>query len=152
VNRFACRNSLLFCVLCLLAGSTHATAEDVLPPPVAARGPAARILEPPACTAAPRLHAVRFDPRRAERSFAVFGVGAEQRPQLFRPGARIAGYELVRVEQGAVLLVAHGQSCSLRLRGTSAERELRSMPVTTVRAALRAHKTGAVLAPRLAAQ
>lgn len=143
------RNLLYSCLLCLLAGSTHATAEDALPPSVAARGPASRILEPPACTAGPRLHAVRFDPRHAEGSFAVFGVGPEQRPQVFRPGARIAGYELLRVEQGAVLLAARGQSCSLRLRGASAERELRSIPVAAVRSALRAHKSGP---PRLAAQ
>jgi len=134
---------LLLGALCLLAGSTHATAEDVLPPSVAARGPAARVLDPPACTGGPRLHAVRFDPRRAQASFAVFGVGPEQRPQVFRPGARIAGYELISVEQGAVLLGTRGQPCSLRLRGASAERELRSMPVAAVRASLRAHRTAA---------
>jgi hypothetical protein len=109
-----------------------ASAEEVVPP-LAAREQAAS--SHPACAAGPRLRAVQYDPNHDERSFAMFS--SAPRTQL-RRGARVSGYAIERIEQGAVVLASQTQRCTVRLRGAAAERELRAIPVEEVRGALRA--------------
>ena len=87
------------------------------------------------CAASVRLRAVQYDPNDDQRSFAMF-AGAP-RSQLKR-GARVSGYAIERIEQGAVVLANQSQRCTVRLRGAVASRELRAIPVEDVRTALRA--------------
>jgi hypothetical protein len=83
---------------------------------------------------------VSYDAKRGERSFAIFGAGSGQRAQVVRRGARIAGYQISSIAQGAVVLTSRGQSCSVRLRGASADSEPRVIAAAAVRSELRARK------------
>lgn len=97
--------------------------------PSAAQGQAA-----PACASHVRLRAVQYDPHDEQRSFAMF-AGAP-RSQL-RRGARVSGYAIERIEQGAVVLASQTERCTVRLRGAAVDRALRAIPVEEVRSALR---------------
>jgi hypothetical protein len=141
------RNRLwrLSCVVAVLSCastwcSSASADENASPPSAAAERSTLRSPDYPACRSGLRLSAVLYDAKSGERSFAVFGMGAEQRPQVFRRGARIAGYEIASIEQGAVVLTTQAQRCSVRLRGASVEHELRVVAVATVRRGLQAHK------------
>lgn len=126
---------------CLAAWCSCATAEAPLPPMASDADLAGeQHADMPTCRSGLRLTAVLHDPGRAERSYAVFGVGSEQRPRVVRRGTRIAGYELASIEQSAVVLSAETGRCSMRLQGAVAERELRTIAVSTVRSRLRARK------------
>jgi hypothetical protein len=118
------------CAAALLSGlgawCNSASAEELVQPGAA---------EKPACAAGVRLRAVQFDPNHDERSFAVFA--GSPRSQL-RTGARVSGFAIERIEQGAVVLANQSQRCTIRLRGAAAERELRAISVDEVRSAMRA--------------
>ena len=132
----------LGCVLAALAGCVvqdgRASAQDL---PLTAADAAVNGAAYPACRASVRLNAVQYDARRAERSFAIFGVGVDQRPRVVKRGTRIAGYELASIEQGAVVLSGDAGRCSLRLQGAAVQRDLRAIPVAEVRGKLRARRT-----------
>ena len=102
-----------------------ASAEEIVQPSAADR----------ACASNVRLRAVQYDPKNDQRSFAMF-AGAP-RTQL-RRGARVSGYAIERIEQGAVVLASQSQRCTVRLRGAVASRELRAISVDEVRSAMRA--------------
>lgn len=117
------------CAAAMLSGfgawCNSASAEEIVPPS-AAQQP---------CAASVRLRAVQYDPNNDQRSFATF-AGAP-RSQL-RRGARVSGYAIERIEQGAVVLASQTQRCTVRLRGAVASRELRAIAVEDVRSAMRA--------------
>lgn len=115
-----------------LALCSNASAEDVVLPLSGGI---------PVCSAGPRLRAVQFDPNREDRSFALFNGSA--RPQPLRQGARVGAYTIERIERGSVVLAAHAQRCSLRLRGELASRELRAVSADVVRSGLRARQPAA---------
>lgn len=137
--------------------SHSAAAESLLPPQ---QPSAAAPTDYPACHTGLRLQALFHDVKHAERSFAVIDAGVTQRPQTYRIGARVAGYELTQIAQGAVVLTQQAKPCSVRLRGAPIDRELRTIPVATVRSQLRAYKAArtagndralaAMLEPRVA--
>jgi hypothetical protein len=102
-----------------------ASAEEIVQPSAADQS----------CASGVRLRAVQFDPNDEQRSFAMFG--GSPRSQL-RRGARVSGYAIERIEQGAVVLASGTQRCTVRLRGAVTQRELRAIPVEEVRSALRA--------------
>lgn len=97
--------------------------------------PSAADKQAQACAPGVRLRAVQYDPNHDERSFAVFA--GSPRSQL-RLGARVSGYAIESIEQGAVVLASQTQRCTIRLRGAAAERELRAISVDEVRSAMRA--------------
>jgi hypothetical protein len=121
------------CAVALLSGlgtwCNSASAEEIVQPGAAAKQSG------PACASGLRLRAVQYDPKNGERSFAVFA--GSPRGQLKR-GARVSGYAIERIEQGAVVLSNQSQSCTVRLRGAAPARELRAISVDEVRSALRA--------------
>lgn len=128
-------------VLCAGAWCSNASADENAAPARASRERSVvASAEYPACTASLRLSAVSYDSKSAERSFALFGGGREQRPKLIRRGGRIGGYEVASIEQGAVVLETAAQRCSVRLRGTNTAREGEVVPVATVRRAMQARK------------
>ena len=100
-----------------------ASAEEIVQPSAAAER----------CASAIRLRAVQFDPNDERRSFAMFA--GSPRAQLHR-GARVSGYAIERIEQGAVVLASGAQRCTVRLHGAVAQRELRAISVEEVRSAL----------------
>jgi|GEM_PF-3783747 len=102
-----------------------ASAEEIVQPSAAEQ----------TCASGIRLRAVQFDPNDEGRSFAMFA--GSPRSQL-RRGARVSGYAIERIEQGAVVLASGTQRCTVRLRGAVVQRELRAIPVEEVRSALRA--------------
>jgi hypothetical protein len=116
------------CAAALLTGlgswCNAASAEENLQPSAAVQ----------ACASGVRLRAVQFDPNNEQRSFAMF-AGAP-RAQLKR-GARVSGYAIERIEQGAVVLAQGQQRCTVRLRGAVVQREPRAIAVEDVRRALR---------------
>jgi hypothetical protein len=119
---------------------SHASADENAAPPVAAERSALRDTDYPACRPVARLSAVLYDAASAERSFAVFEAGPDQRPRVARRGARIAGYEIASIERGEVVLANQTQRCSLRLRGTQTPSQARTVSVAAVRSGLRARK------------
>lgn len=135
------KRSLLFVtsmVWAVVALSNTASAQEVSPPTASLSREAV-----PACAPSLRLRAVQYDPKREERSFALFS-GYSQRAQPLRRGARVAGYAIERIEQGRVLLSTASQRCAVALRGATVERALRAVSVDEVRAALRSRSRAVV--------
>jgi hypothetical protein len=120
------------CVAALLSGfgtwCNSASAEELVQPLAAEKTASA-------CAANVRLRAVQYDPNHDERSFAIFA--GSPRSQL-RLGARVSGYAIESIGQGAVVLANQAERCTIRLRGAAAERELRAISVDEVRGATRA--------------
>lgn len=123
---------VLTVLFCAGPWSSRATAEPSVVPPTAAAVPV--------CRSGPRLRAVSYDPEHAERSFAVFGVGAEQRAQVFPRGARIGGYQIASIEPGSVVLSTRAERCSVRLRRAPVARRQATVSAALVRGELRARK------------
>jgi hypothetical protein len=127
---------------------SHASADENAAPPVAAERSALRDTNYyPACRPVARLSAVLYDAASAERSFAVFEAGPDQRPRVARRGARIAGYEIASIERGEVVLANQTQRCSLRLRGTQTPTQSLTVSVVAVRSGLRARRAAVAAEP-----